>query len=353
MYRADSPGRINLMGEHTDYALGYVMPMAINLYTVVHAQMGNTVRIYSQVFRDVHEFSISNQQKENNWSDHVRSVFWVLREEGHRIGGLKAIVGGDLPIASGLGSSASIKVAFLSLLNEMYGLNLLPVEVALLAKKAENKYMDVPAGISDPFSIVSGKKDHVLFIDTDTLNYSYLKFPRDWRLIAFYTGIPREVASSKYAERKRMAEEVLNLLGKHSSIYVNESELRTLPSLYRKAFGYIVRENRRVLEARDALRTGDLEDFGELMTTSHWDLARNYDVSSEELDFLVKKSVELGAYGAKMTGAGFGGSVVILTDSEKATRIAEGLTELYEERFNWEAEYHVVVPSDGVKVRRM
>ena len=351
MYRVDAPGRINLMGEHTDYALGYVMPMAVNLYTVVHAQMANSVRVYSQVFHDVHEFPIESPTKSGNWSDHVRAVFWALQSEGYNVGGLKAIIGGDLPVGSGLGSSASLKVAFISLLNKMYDLNLLPVEVALLARKAENDYMKVPAGVSDPFTIVNGRKGHVLFMDTDTLNHSYIRFPESARLIAFYTGITREVASSSYAERKKMAEETLRLLGRHSSIDVSERDLRTLPSLYRRFFGYIVRENRRVLEARDALRSGDLEKLGELMTTSHWDLARNYDVSSEELDFIVKRAVELGAYGAKMTGAGFGGSAIILTDEEGAIDLAETLMADYTRAFNWEPEYHIVIPSDGVSVR--
>ena len=351
MYRADSPGRVNLMGEHTDYAFGYVMPMAINLYTVVHAQMSNPVRVYSQTFHDVHEFPVNSPTKSGNWSDHIRAVFWVLKNEGYKVGGVKAIVGGDLPAGSGLGSSASLKVAFLSLLNKMYELNLLPVEVALLAKKAENKYMKVPAGISDPFTVVNGRKGHVLFIDTDTLNHSYIKFPESARLVAFYTGIKREVAGSSYAERKRLAEETLRLLGRHSSIDVSERDLRNLPSLYRRFFGYIVRENRRVLEARDALRSSDLEKLGELMTTSHWDLSRNYDVSSEELDFIVKRAIELGAYGAKMTGAGFGGSAIILIDEERAIEVAEALVEDYTRTFNWEPEYHIAIPSDGVKVR--
>jgi len=351
MYRVDSPGRVNLMGEHTDYALGYVMPMAINLYTVVHAQMSNSVRVYSQIFHDVHEFPVDSPTKSGNWSDHVRAVFWVLKNEGYKVGGVKAIVGGDLPVGSGLGSSASLKVAFISLLNKMYELNLLPVEIALLAKKAENEYMKVPTGVSDPFTVVHGKKGHVLFIDTDTLNHSYIKFPESARLIAFYTGITREVAGSSYAERKKLAEETLRLLGKHSSIDVSERDLRGLPSLYRRFFGYIVRENRRVLEARDALRAGDLEKLGELMTTSHWDLARNYDVSSEELDFIVKRAVELGAYGAKMTGAGFGGSAIILTDENRAVDITRMIIEEYTRVFNWDPECHIVIPSDGVKAR--
>ncbi|ASJ07809.1 galactokinase [Thermococcus siculi] len=353
MYRVDSPGRVNLIGEHTDYTLGYVMPMAIDLYTVLHAQMDDKVRVYSRVFRDVREFGLDSIERVNDWSDYVRAIFWVLREEGHRIGGMKGILGGDLPIGSGLSSSASLELAVLAFLNEAYGLKLLPIEMALLAQKAENEFVGVPCGILDQFTVVHGRKDHVIFLDTDTLRHEYIEFPRNVQVLVFYTGVKRELSSSAYAERKRVAEETLRLLGKRTSKDADERELRNLPSLYRRFFGYIVRENRRVLEARDALKSGDVNTLGELMTDSHWDLARNYDVSSEELDFFVRKAVEFGAYGAKLTGAGFGGSAIALVDSDRALDVAMRVTEEYIKHFNWEPDYHLVSPSDGVTVRRV
>ncbi|ASJ14859.1 galactokinase [Thermococcus radiotolerans] len=353
MYRVDSPGRVNLIGEHTDYALGYVMPMAIDLYTVLHAQADERVRLYSQISREVKEFDLDEIRKANDWADYVRGIFWVLREEGHRIGGMKGIIGGDLPIGSGLSSSASLELAVLAFLNEAYKLNLLPIEMALLAQKAENEFVGVPCGILDQFAIVHGKKDHLIFLDTDTLQHEYLRFPSDVQVLVFYTGVKRELAESSHMEGRKVAEEALRLLGKRTSKEVEEEELRNLPSLYRRFFGYIVRENRRVLEARDALRSGDVRAFGELMTASHWDLARNYDVSSEELDFFVRKAVEFGAYGAKLTGAGFGGSAVAIVPEELALDIAMRVTDEYVRHFNWEPDYHLVSPSDGVSVRRV
>ena len=353
MYRVDSPGRVNLIGEHTDYSLGYVMPMAIDLYTVLHAQRDDRVKVYSQVFREVEEFVLDEIRKSNSWGDYVRSIFWVLKEEGYEVGGMKGILGGDLPIGSGLSSSASLELAVLAFLNEAYKLNLLPVEMALLAQKAENEFVGVPCGILDQFTVVHGKKNHVIFLDTDTLRHEYIEFPRDVQVLVFYTGVKRELAGSAYAERRKVAEETLRLLGKRTSKEVDESELRNLPSLYRRFFGYIVRENRRVLEARDALKAGDVEAFGELMTASHWDLARNYDVSSEELDFFVRKAIEFGAYGAKLTGAGFGGSAVAIVEEERALDVAMRVTEEYIRHFNWEPDYHLVAPSDGVTVRRV
>jgi len=352
MYRVDSPGKINLMGEHTDYALGYVLSMAINLHTIIHAQRDTRFRFYSQAFHETREFG-DDLQKTGDWSDHVKAVIWAAREEGHEFGGMKAIIGGDLHVGSGLGSSVSIKAAVLGFLNRAYDLGLLPVEMSLLVKKAENDFLGVPSGVADAFTVVHARKGHAIFLDTDTLNHSYLPFPKDTCLLVIYTGVMRSVGTSYYAERRRVAEETLRFLGVRSSIDVSERELRALPSLYRRLFGYIVRENRRVLEARDAIREGDMESLGRLMTASHWDLARNYDVSSEELDFLVKRAIDMGAYGAKMTGAGFGGSVVALTEKGTAIDLAKGLIGEYLRRFNWEGDYHVVVPSDGVRIEEM
>ncbi|KUH32658.1 galactokinase [Thermococcus celericrescens] len=353
MYRVDSPGRVNLIGEHTDYALGYVMPMAIDLYTVLHAQTDERVRVYSQISREVKEFGLDEIRKASDWADYVRGIFWVLREEGYDVGGMKGILGGDLPIGSGLSSSASLELAVLAFLNEAYRLNLLPIEMALLAQKAENEFVGVPCGILDQFAVVHGKRDHAIFLDTDTLEHEYIRFPNDVQVLVFYTGVKRELSGSAYAERRTVAEETLRFLGKRTSKEVEEEELRNLPSLYRRFFGYIVRENRRVLEARDALRSGDVRAFGELMTASHWDLARNYEVSSEELDFFVRKAVEFGAYGAKLTGAGFGGSAVAIVPEELAPDVAMRVTDEYVRHFNWEPDYHLVSPSDGVSVRRV
>ncbi|NJE43443.1 galactokinase [Thermococcus sp. GR6] len=353
MYRVDSPGRVNLIGEHTDYALGYAMPMAINIHTVLHAMEDEQIRVYSQIFREVKEFSLDDIRRSGDWADYIKGIFWVLREEGHEVGGMKGILNGDLPIGSGLGSSASLELAVLAFLNEAYKLRLLPIEMALLAQKAENEFVGVPCGILDQFIMTHGKKEHVIFLDTDTLRHEYIKFPRDIQVIVFYTGVKRELANSAYAERRKVAEETLGLLGKRTSKEVEEAELRNIPSLYRRLFGYIVRENRRVLEARDALREGDVDTLGELITASHWDLARSYDVSCEELDFFVRRSLQLGAYGAKLTGTGFGGSAIAIVDSDRALSIARTVLEEYQRTFNWEADYYLVLPTDGVAVRRV
>ncbi|USS41729.1 galactokinase [Thermococcus aggregans] len=349
MVRVESPGRVNLIGEHTDYTFGYVMPMAINLYTVLEGEKAQEVTLYSEHFKEERSFKPDQLNRENAWIDYVKGIYWVLKKEGYSVGGMKGKISGDLPIGAGLSSSASLELAVLEFLNKAYSLNLSRLEMALLAKKAENEFVGVPCGILDQFAIAFGKKDHVIFLDTDTLKYEYVPFPEDVSMVVFYTGVKRELASSAYAERRVIVKEALSILGKRTSKEVSEEELSRLPSLYARYLGYIVRENRRVLKVRDALKSGDIVRVGELLMEAHWDIARNYEVSCEELDFFVRKAKELNAYGARLTGAGFGGSAIALVDREEAQQFGEKILREYKERFPWEARYFVVEPAEGVK----
>ncbi len=346
--RVLSPGRVNLIGEHTDYTLGYVMPMAINLYTVLEGEKAEDVRLYSEHFNEERSFNPGRFTREGSWMDYVKGVYWALWREGHEAGGIHGRIGGDLPPGAGLSSSASLELAVMALLNRMYELNLPPIEMALLAKEAENEFVGVPCGILDQFAVTFGRAGHVIFLDTDTLRYEYIPFPSDVSVLILYSGVRRKLASSAYAERREMAEESLRILGKRTSKDVSENELSRLPSLYARYLGYIVRENRRVLKVRDALRAGDIITVGETLTGAHWDIARNYGVSCDELDFLVREANELGAYGARLTGAGFGGSAIALVDRKKGEELGRTILTEYRKIFPWSAGYFVVEPSDGV-----
>ena len=350
MMRVKSPGRVNLIGEHTDYSLGYVMPMAINLYTAIEGEKADEVRLYSEYFKEERSFKPEQLDRKGSWIDYVKGIYRVLREEGYSAGGMKGRISGNLPIGSGLSSSASLELAVLAFLNRAYSLNLSRLDMALLAKKAENEFVGVPCGILDQFAIAFGKQGHAVFLDTDTLDYEYVPFPEDVSVLVFYTGVKRELASSAYAERRAIVEEALKMLGKRTSKEVSEGELSKLPPLHARYLGYVVRENGRVLEVRDALKSGDIEYVGELLTAAHWDIARNYGVSCEELDFFVRKVNELNAYGARLTGAGFGGSAIALVDREKAEQFGETILREYKQKFPWDARYFVVEPSEGVRV---
>ncbi len=350
MHKVISPGRVNLIGEHTDYTFGYVMPMAVNLYTVLEGKKGESVELYSEHFKETKAFKLNNLEKENSWIDYVKGIYKVLFDAGFKLGGIRGRIGGNLPIGAGLSSSASFELAIMQFLNEVYNLGISREDMALLAQKAENEFVGVPCGIMDQFVIALGKKGHAVFIDTETLHYEYIPLPKDMQILVFYTGIKRKLAASAYADRKRVAETILKRIGKKSSKEVTERDLRGLPGIYKKRFAYIIRENERVLEAKEALKKGDIEKFGRILTRAHWDIAENYGVSCGELDFFVRKVVKLGAYGARLTGAGFGGAAIAVVDREEAKKIGEKILREYTKVFNWKARYFLVEASDGVKM---
>lgn len=347
--RVLSPGRVNLIGEHTDYTYGYVMPVAISLYTEIQGEKNEAVELYSEIFNETKKFQLNNLTRENSWIDYVKGIYKVLFEHNFNPKGMRGKVGGDLPINSGLSSSASFELAIMYFLNEIYSLKIPREEMAILSQKAENEFVGVPCGIMDQFVVALGKESNAIFIDTETLKYEYVSIPKDIQIVIFHTGIKRQLASSAYAERRKITEEVLKKLNKNSSKYVSEEELDEFPELYKKRFLYIIRENTRVEKAREELKNENIEAFGKILVEAHWDIAKNYEVSCEELDYFVKKATEFGAYGARLTGAGFGGAAIAIADKKVAGTIAERIFTEYSKNFPWRAKYFLVEASDGVK----
>jgi len=345
-----SPGRVNLIGEHTDYSYGYVMPMAIDLHTTFLYAAHETISVYSSFFNEFIEVGINPIRKTRKWIDYILGIYYVLFNMNLKPGGIKGELQGNLPIGVGLSSSASLEMAVAMALNEDYALGLNRLEMAMIGKKAENDFIGIPSGILDQFAVSFGKENHAIFLDTESLHYEYIPFPSDVQVIVFNTGIKRELASTEYANRKRIVENSLEILKKKSSKYVEEKDLMVLPKLYAKRMGYVVRENMRVLMARDFLKSGRIEEFGRLLVESHNDIANNYEVSSPELDFIVSESLKQKALGARLTGAGFGGSAIILSYKEQSSVIAENLYKEYRRHFNLEASYYFVHPSEGVTV---
>ena len=343
-----SPGRVNLIGEHTDYSFGYVMPMAIDLYTYLEGTKNRDVVLYSENLEMGGKFKIDSFEKENNWLDYVKGIYYSLYKRGYRAGGIYGRIYGNLPIGSGLSSSASLELAVLEFLKENYTLHLKRIEMAIMARDAENNFVGMPCGIMDQMAVALGKKGYALFIDTENLNYEHIPFPKDLNVLIFDTGIHRELANSAYEERQQLISLALKKLGKCTSKNVSENELNKLNARERKMLGYVLRENRRVLDARDALKNENIEFFGNLLLEAHWDLSNNYGVSCEELDFFVNKAVQHGALGARLTGAGFGGSAIAIF--ENIDNAGEIIKREYEKRFMHQARYHIVKPSDGVRL---
>jgi galactokinase len=353
MYEVRAPGRVNLIGEHTDYTGGDAMPIATDLHTALVAEPADVVEVRSDALDAAGRFDPAAFEPDGTWLDYIKGVYHVLLAEGHDPGGFRGELGGDLPLGSGLSSSASLELAVLAFLDEAYDLGLDRRELALLGQRVENDYVGVSCGIMDQFAVALCRERSTLHLDTGTLEYDHVPIPADARVLVFHTGVERELVDSAYNERRSTVEAALDRLGRNSSKAVTEADLSELPDLERRRVGYLRRENRRVADAKDALTAGDLERFGELLVSAHRDIAENYEASCPELDFVVRAAVDAGAYGARLTGAGWGGAAVAIVDAENAAAVAHDLEARYADQFpEYDSEAYLVEPSGGVAVDR-
>jgi len=353
MYEVRAPGRVNLIGEHTDYTGGDAMPIATDLHTSLRAEPAEEVVVRSGAFDAEGRFDPTDFQADGTWLDYIKGVYHVLQAAGHDPGGFRGELGGDLPLGSGLSSSASLELAVLAFLEEAYDLGIDRTELALLGQRVENDYVGVSCGIMDQFAVALCREKSALHIDTGTLAYDPVPIPADARVLVVHTGVERELVESAYNERRSTVEAALDRLGRGSSKAVTEADLSELPELERRRVGYLRRENRRVTQAKDALAAGDLERFGELLVTAHRDIADNYEASCPELDFVVESAVDAGAYGARLTGAGWGGAAVAIVDAGNAETVARDVETAYAEQFpEHDHETYLIEPSAGVTVDR-
>lgn len=322
-----APGRINLIGEHTDYNLGYVLPSAIHLHVsfLASKRQDRTVRVWAENFKQEKSFSIRHGvvEREGDWVDYIRGIFWVLDRMGASLGGIDAWVWGNIPLESGLSSSAAFEVSIVSALDSLFDLGLTPFERVELAQAAENEYVGVKCGLMDQFISVFGKKDQAVFLDCETLDYEYipLRLGRKGLAILVYdTKIPRDLASSPYNLRREEASNALEKLKAYgprtfkdvSLMLLDERKDLLSETSYRRA-RHVVTENERVARAVRALREDDFNALGRLLFQSHESLRDDYQVSCPELDLLYDHGKQFpSCLGARLTGAGFGGSGIAL-----------------------------------------
>ena len=352
MYEVRAPGRVNLIGEHTDYTGGDVMPVATDLHTSLVAEPADAVEVRSDALDAAGRFDPTDFESDGTWLDYVKGAYHVLQAAGHDPGGFRGELGGDLPLGSGLSSSASLELAVLAFLEAAYDLGIDRTELALLGQRVENDYVGVSCGIMDQFAVALCQANTALHIDTGTLAYDPVSIPADARVLVFHTGVERELVDSPYNERRSTVEAALDRLGRDSSKAVTEADLSALSGVERRRVGYLRRENRRVVEAKDALAAGDLDRFGDVLVTAHRDIAEHYEASCPELDFVVRAAVDAGAHGARLTGAGWGGAAVAIVDAGHAEAVARDLETRYADRFpEHDSETHLIEPAGGVTVR--
>jgi galactokinase len=358
---ARAPGRVNLIGEHTDYNQGFVLPAAVDRYISYagRRQAGRKVRAFSVNFQDWAEFDLDEIRKDDNhpWSNYLRGVTKFVQETGVHLPGAELLINGDVPREAGLSSSAALEVAAAVFWQRLTNQEFDPVWVAKLTQKAENSFVGVPCGIMDQFISVLGRKDHALFLDCRDLSYRHVPLQSGVKIVVCNSGVKRALAQSEYEVRRTQCGEAVARL-RSAGLKVNSlrdmgsSELESardlLPELLFKRARHVVTENLRVLQAVDALEQGNLEQFGLLMNRSHDSLRDDYEVSCPELDLLVHLALEQPrVLGARMTGAGFGGCTVNLVRQDSAASFVEGVSGGYERALRLKPEVYVFQASDG------
>ena len=354
-----SPGRVNLIGEHTDYNGGKVFPCAITVgtYAVVSKKEGKEVHAYSGNFPElgISSFSLENLQyeKESGWTNYLKGMLLYIQEmTGEITEGFDIYIYGTIPNGASLSSSASLEVLMGVIANDLYGLDLSGETLAKLGQRVENDFLGLNTGIMDQFIIANAKKDHALFLDTQTLTYEQipLKLPNH-KIVIMNSMAKRELVDSEYNTRRQQCEEAVSRLNKELSIStlgeltIEEFEkYRHLidDDVLEKRAKHAVYENIRTEQATEALRNNELEDFGRLMDDSHLSLHEDYEVTIPETDLLVRSAwKQPGTIGARMTGGGFGGCCIALVENDQVKSFKTKVEEIFEEAFQYRPEIYL------------
>ena len=358
-----APGRVNLIGEHTDYNDGFVMPAALDFSTWVKISPleQRKLTIFSENFGEEIEVDLDDQNlaARDHWSDYPVGVAVVLERAGHRLNGARLQIRGEVPIGSGLSSSAAIEVATACALVANSGLKIDPRELALLCQRAENEFVGARVGIMDQFVSLFGQAQKALLLDCRSLEFRLLPLPDNVRLIICNTMVKHALASSAYNERRAQCEAGVKYFAKFLpnvtalrdvTIEELEENLKGLDDVVYRRCRHVITENARVLSAGDALERGDLDRFGELMAESHRSLRDDYEVSSEELDLMVEIAQKLeGVYGARMTGGGFGGCTVNLVADIQVEEFKKHLSREYERSTSLKPEIYICTAANGAE----
>jgi galactokinase len=360
MFRA--PGRVNLIGEHTDYNDGFVLPAAIGFSTWVSSapRDDRTVSVFSENFSEQIEFDLDEESPHarDHWSDYVRGVAVTLESVGHRLRGADLRIRGEVPIGSGLSSSAALEVASGFALLTNSGLTVVRRDLAELCQRAENEFVGIRCGIMDQFVSCHGQAGKALLLDCRSLEYKLLPLPENARLAICNTKVKHSLATSQYNARRLECETAVRHFAQPRSNVralrdVTETDLKLfggeLPEVIYRRARHVITENARVLAAGTALEKGDLVGFGQLMNRSHLSLRDDYDVSCKELDLMVELAQAVpGVYGARMTGGGFGGSTVNLIAAESVDEFKQTVARGYEDATGLTPEIYICTATEGV-----
>ena len=344
-----APGRVNLIGEHTDYNDGHVLPCAVERRVAVAIGSGGG-ELYSE---DFGEKKPVNEEKEGSWPDYPRAVVWAVKQSGYEVGSFRAAFAGDVPLGSGLSSSAAIEAATMLALDTLFELGIDRKEMASLCMKAENEFVGVQSGIMDQYASLLCKEGHALLVDCRSLEEEHVPLDLEdhgLTLLVCDTRVERELGDTGYNDRRQACNRAAEALGIKALRDASEEDLEKLSGDELKRARHVVTEQKRVMDSVRALKNGDYDEFGRLMYESHASLRDDYEVSVPELDTFVEASREKGAPGARLTGAGFGGCAIALVPTEKVDELVEVTRTQYEEQDFKEPAFYQFVPAAGAEV---
>lgn len=365
---SSAPGRINLIGEHTDYNNGYVLPAAIHLRThfLMAPRPDDKVRIWAENFQEEEAFDLKAivPSESRRWANYVKGIFWVLKQEGLKLGGVNAMIWGEVPLESGLSSSASLEISVIKGLSTSWNIDLPPLEMAKLAQRAENDFVGVKCGLMDQFISVLGRKDSAVFLDCETLEYAYYPLSLEKAGLAILvhdTRVPRRLAASEYNKRRQESTQALEILKqkgirsyKEATTSLLESSRSEIDPVPYKRAKHVITENERVCRAVEALQKDDFSGLGALLFHSHESLRDDYEVSCPELDLLYDVGKDFsGCLGARLVGAGFGGSGIALIEKRAEDAFRKRLLDEAEKRRFPRPEFYRVAIGQGAAASKL
>jgi galactokinase len=352
-----APGRVNLIGEHTDYNDGFVLPAAIDRDLCVAVRVRSDARV--DVRSEGREGALiavdGFERRSDGWGVYVQGVAWALTEAGHRLAGWDGVMASDIPVGAGLSSSAAIELATARAFQLSAGFEWEPTTMARLCQRAENAWVGLASGLMDQLACVRGRAGHALLLDCRSLDSEWVPIPDRVAIVVLDTGTRRELETSAYNDRRRECEAAARALGVESLRDVSESDLRSrstaLVDMVARRARHVITENERTIAAADALRAGDAERVGRLMNESHRSLREDFEVSSEALDTMADAAQTAeGCFGARLTGGGFAGCAVALVERTATPAFERAVAEAYRERTGLPCEVYVCRASDGVSV---
>lgn len=357
-----APGRVNLIGEHTDYNEGFVLPGAIDkrIYVGIHKNDTRKLNVFGLQYGEQFTLDLDDLQPRKDWATYLAGMAFHMQKDGAQLGGVDVVIGGDVPLGGGLSSSAAVCSSFGFALNEVFCVGLSRMQLALLGQRTEHTFAGVKTGIMDQFASLHGKENHVMKLDCRSMEFEYIPFHYDdHRIVLVNTMVKHSLASSEYNTRRQECEEGVSILKKHYpeikslrdvSIEMLDKHKDELPEVIYKRCGYVINENNRLLRGCEVLQRHDLAAFGDLMYQSHEGLSKYYEVSCPELDFLTEQTKEMNyVAGARMMGGGFGGCTINLVQTEHIDKFTALMQQRYENEFGITPEVYVMQIEDGAK----